>query len=176
MIIQQKPSPNFSKTSYDKDLIIIHKTLGLMPGTLNWLINPASQVSANYLITKEGEIYQLVADNKMAWHSGRISNPSALAKIVLKKYAWGSYVNPNKYSIGIEFEAMQNDKWTEEQMDAGVWLVAKLGITTILTHHEITSYKPSMEDWRDEILRQLKEPKNNKTKIINLLEEIRDLL
>lgn len=167
MDIIQKPSPNFSNTTYEKDLIIIHKTLGLMPGTLSWLTNSASQVSAQYFVTKNGVIYQLVADDKMAWHSGRIYYPSTLAKKFLKKTTWGSYVNPNKYSIGIECEALINDKWMEKQMDSLVWLVKKIGLTNILTHKEITSYKPEMGNWRNEIVRRLKEP------VINKDEEIR---
>jgi N-acetyl-anhydromuramyl-L-alanine amidase AmpD len=145
-----------------------------MPSTLNWLVNPAVQVSANYLVTKTGEIYQMVADDKSAWHAGRIYSPSALARQILKTKPTGGFVNPNRYSIGIEFEAKAGELWTDAQIVAGTWLVKKLGITTILTHHEITSYKPrEMTEWRDEILKRLKD-NNDSGKVgqaIKLIEE-----
>jgi len=160
MNIIQKPSPNWSNTSYKKDLIILHKTLGSHPGDLNWLTKSGSGVSANYLINREGQIFQLVPDNKMAWHSGRIIDPSDLAKQILKKYAWGTYINPNKYSIGIELSGMGTQEFTSSQEDSCVWLCKNIGITTILTHKEITVYKPDITPFRDIVLNRIKQPES----------------
>ena len=76
MKVIQSSSPNFSATMYSKIGVQLHKTLGLMPGTLDWLRNPDSQASAHYLITKLGVIHQLVSTEKRSWTSGRISQPS----------------------------------------------------------------------------------------------------
>lgn len=174
MEITQRPSPNYSSSGYDKTLGVTHKTLGLMPGCLEWLTMKESQVSSNYLITKKGEIYQLVQDKDMAWHAGNVSNPSdKFKKLALKQY-WGSYVNPNKYSIGIEFEALINDKWTKEQMEAGKWLVDKLNLKDWITHRDITSYKPYMDDWLNELLKpgDGDTPEEIKKQIINLVNKL----
>ena len=178
MEIIQKPTIKWSNTSYEKDLIVIHKTLGLMPGTLTHLSLTGKNVSAHYLVTKIGEIYQMVDDDKNAWHAGRIYSPSALARKVIKRTEKG-FINPNRYSIGIEFESLDKELWTEAQMVAGTWLIKKIGITTILTHHEITSYKPKeMTIWRDEILKRLQTPDDD-SKVVQatkLIEQALDLL
>ena len=56
--------------------------------SLNRLTNPKSKVSSHFLINRQGKIYRLIEDNKIAWHAG-------------KSY-WGKYKNLNKNSIGIE--------------------------------------------------------------------------
>lgn len=168
MDIIQSASPNYSYSNYDKNVLVLHKTLGLMPHTLAWLRNPDSQVSCQYLITKTGDIHQLVKNRDMAWHAGRIHEPSERAKRVMQKTNWGSYVNPNKYTIGIENEALINDEPTEEQLAANVWLYNYLkGISSVafdgnednfITHKDLTSYKPDLESWRDAILNSVLVP------------------
>jgi N-acetylmuramoyl-L-alanine amidase len=37
---------------------------------MEWLINPEAQVSCHYLIDEEGLVYQLVEEDKRAWHAG----------------------------------------------------------------------------------------------------------
>jgi len=176
MQIIQSPSPNHSSSSYDKTVVILHKTLGYMPWTLQWLQNPSAQVSAQYLITKKGEIHQLVADEDMAWHAGRVYYPSTRAKAVMLKTSWGSYVNPNKYSIGIENEALANDKWTPEQLKANAWLYKKLrddpkvafdgGSESFITHKDVTSYKPSLDLWRDVILKEVQKDEESGCEVV----------
>jgi len=176
MDIIQKPSPNYSKNSLYKSLIIIHKTLGAFDGAVSWLRNPSSGVSAHYVISKDGEIVQLVQNDKVAWHAGRISSPSVLAQQVMQRNIWG-FINPNRYSIGIEFEAMHGDGWTEKQMAAGAWLIKQFKITTILFHREIAVDKPPMDGWREEILKRLQEPQGSKVeKAVEHLKKATELL
>ena len=52
-------------------MIVIHATAGTVRSALAWLTNPASRVSAHYLIDKAGQIYRLVPDEYAAWHAGR---------------------------------------------------------------------------------------------------------
>jgi len=163
MKIIQSPSPNFSSSSYDKTVLMIHKTLGLMPWTLEWLQKPRAQASCQYIITKKGVIHQLVSDSDMSWHAGLIYNPSARGRRVMLKTNWGSYVNPNKYCIGIENEALINDTWTTPQLEANIWLFKKLrddpnvafdgSEDYFITHKDTASYKPDLESWRDAILK-----------------------
>jgi len=140
MQIKPTPSPNFTPGRKGKKIIAIvnHITAGLMPGTLSWLQNPAAKASAHYLVTKTGLIYQMVADENIAWHAGIVKTPN-----------WPLYdgSNPNYYTIGIEHEALAGEALTEAQYQATLWLhrqlVAKHGIPVdqdhIIGHYRIDS-------------------------------------
>ena len=85
-------SPNFSSKSRLKSkikFVIIHYT-GMQSeiGSIRRLKNPNSRVSCHYLINRKGKIFQMVNDNKTAWHAG--------------KSKWKSFKNLNHSSIGIE--------------------------------------------------------------------------
>ena len=85
-------SPNHSKKSrLSKDIkfVIIHYT-GMQSEieSINRLKNPKYMVSCHYFISRNGQITQLVKDNKVAWHAG--------------KSKWQNFINLNKCSIGIE--------------------------------------------------------------------------
>ncbi len=83
------PSPHFNDRALPIDSIILHYTD--MPGveeTLAWFRNPASQVSCHYLIDEKGQVYQLVDEDKRAWHAGQSF--------------WKGCTDMNSCSIGIE--------------------------------------------------------------------------
>ena len=85
-------SPNFDKKKRSKSsikIIVIHYT-GMQSEreSLLRLCNPKSKVSSHFVINKNGRIYRLVQDNRIAWHAG--------------KSCWREYRNLNKNSIGIE--------------------------------------------------------------------------
>jgi N-acetylmuramoyl-L-alanine amidase len=119
MQILHAPSPNFTPSRQGRNIIAIvdHITAGLMPGTLSWLRNPASNVSSHYLVTKAGEVYQLVKDEDTAWHAGIVNRP-----------IWPLYdgTNPNRYTLGIEHEALSGEGLTEAQYQATMKLHRKL--------------------------------------------------
>jgi len=86
--ITWKPSPNFSSRNGAKVThIIIHVTQGNTPGCVNWLCNPKAKASAHYVITKKGEIFQLVKLVDKAWH----------------------VLRANSFTIGIEHEGFIAD-------------------------------------------------------------------
>jgi N-acetylmuramoyl-L-alanine amidase len=73
----------------DIKLLIIHYTgMQSMRAALNRLISHRYKVSCHYLISREGKIFQIVDDNRVAWHAG--------------KSKWGNFESLNKKSIGIE--------------------------------------------------------------------------
>lgn len=87
------PSPNFNNRPEGTsiDYIVLHYTDFLtVKESLDCLISPSSNVSAHYLIDNDGTIYQLVHDEKRAWHAG-VSH-------------WQGKDNINHYSIGIELQ------------------------------------------------------------------------
>lgn len=89
--VVQAPSPNYSsRNGTDIDTIVLHHTASNNgAGDISWLRNPKSQVSAHYVLDRDGTIYQLVGDEKRAWHAGE----SALH---------GIPTDVNSRSIGIE--------------------------------------------------------------------------
>lgn len=70
--VTQAPSPNFNERGgKDIDTIVLHHTASNNgKADLAHMRNPAAQVSAHYMIDKDGKIYQLVNDSKRAWHAG----------------------------------------------------------------------------------------------------------
>jgi N-acetylmuramoyl-L-alanine amidase len=89
--VTQAPSPNFdSRNGADIDTIVLHHTgTNNGKGDLNHMRTPSAKVSAHYMIDQDGKIYQLVDDQKRAWHAG----PSQLH---------GKPTDVNGRSIGIE--------------------------------------------------------------------------
>lgn len=129
-------SPNYSSRSGRQPIAIVdHITAGLMPGCLTWMQNPKAKASAHYLVTRSGEVYQLVKDEYAAWHAGAVNKPS-----------WSLYdgTNPNRYTIGIEHEGYPDEPLTEAQYQATLQLhrelIGKYSIP-IDTDHIIGHYR-----------------------------------
>ena len=94
MKIRVNKSRNFSKkTRRLKDIqyLIIHYT-GMQSARVSMerLKNPNSKVSCHYFINRNGNVYKMIDDTKVAWHAG--------------KSKWKNIKNLNKYSIGIEIQ------------------------------------------------------------------------
>ena len=86
-------SPNFNDRPKDivPNILVIHYTgMQSLDQALQRLMSSNSQVSAHYLISRKGEIFKLVSEEKRAWHAG-------------VSY-WRGETDINSYSIGIELE------------------------------------------------------------------------
>jgi N-acetylmuramoyl-L-alanine amidase len=123
MTILERPSPNRSARSTSKlDVIVLHSTSGAMPGCLEWLTtkhaDPAKNVSAHYLIDREGHVYRLVPETEKAWHAG--------------KSAYRGRGDVNQFSIGIELENAAPD--TTPFPDAQYAVLAEL-VADIRSRH-----------------------------------------
>ena len=100
-------SPNYWKGRLGQKVegICFHHTGGTFSSAKNTFLSPSSQVSATYLIRKDGYVLQMVSIDDSAWTQGvsfaKIESvKNRCAQIVKDK--WG--VNPNTYLIGIEIE------------------------------------------------------------------------
>lgn len=83
------PSPNFDERSAPISLLVLHYTgMPDAASAINWLANPESKVSAHYVVTEDGKIIRMVAEDKRAWHAG--------------KSQWRGVSDINSASIGIE--------------------------------------------------------------------------
>ena len=87
-------SPNFgSRNNKNIDSVVLHTTVGTESGTIAWFKNPASQVSAHYVVSLDTNITQMVNEDKAAWHVGIAYKPTSK---VYKGF------NANFNTIGIE--------------------------------------------------------------------------
>ncbi len=99
-----RPSPNFDerKDGAKPELIVVHYTaMASAQAALDRLTDPAARVSAHYLIDEKGNIYQMVDEDKRAWHAGISS--------------WDGKDDVNSRSIGIEISNRNGDPYTKEQ-------------------------------------------------------------
>lgn len=86
------------------EAIVIHITDGPASACIDWFLRPESQVSAHYLVTRKGRVYQFVKERDSAWHAGRVVKP--------RWRLLREGVNPNYYTIGIEMEGWDEEKPT----------------------------------------------------------------
>ena len=91
------PSPNYGLRRADTEIefIILHYTAMSTEKSLERLCDPVHEVSCHYLIDPSGVCYQLVDNNKRAWHAG-------------KSY-WRGYHDLNSRSLGIELVNSGNE-------------------------------------------------------------------
>jgi AmpD protein len=117
------PSPNHGRRPAGApiDLAVLH-SISLPPGQyggpeieqlftnqLDWQAHPYFQqiqgleVSAHFLIRRDGELLQFVSVDDRAWHAGRSS--------------WRGRDNCNDYAVGIELEGLEHHPFESEQYD-----------------------------------------------------------
>lgn len=145
MKVIQSPSPNYAnRNGYKPELVVVHCTDGYFPGDLKFLQDPkggaAGPVSSHYLIAPNGDVHQLVQEDKMAWANGRVDKPTAK----LKKDLLGKYVNPNLYSISIEVSVRAKEQISTAQ-DASL----KLLIQDICTRNDILQTRDNIIGHRE---------------------------
>jgi N-acetylmuramoyl-L-alanine amidase len=107
----QVPSPNHNERR--PNYVIIHDTSNdNIERPLKTLTDPAREVSAHYLIGRDGALYQLVDENHRAWHAGQ-------------SY-WGGLTDLNSASIGIELDNTGDEPYAEPQIDRLIGLLKEL--------------------------------------------------
>lgn len=81
--------------------IVEHRTAG--PGAVSWFQNPASQVSANYVILLDGTIVCCVEEEDAAWHAG----------VVQPQSEFYGETNPNLWCVTSETKILRSNMvWT----------------------------------------------------------------
>ena len=107
------PSPNHDARR--AQLIVLHYTeQESVQHSLDTLrsANSGGPVSAHYLLGEDGATYQLVSDERRAWHAGA--------------GRWGTIHELNSASIGIEIDNDGHEPFTDAQFDALVSLLEDL--------------------------------------------------
>lgn len=111
------PSPNFGERTLPVSMLVLHYT-GMQSGAaaINWLANPASKVSAHYVVDEDGQLVYMVREEQRAQHAGL-------------SY-WRGVTDCNSASIGIEIVNPGHEfgyrPFPEAQMDTVTRLVAEL--------------------------------------------------
>ena len=94
-------------------MVVVHYTTNNDAETaIRTLTNPAREVSAHYLIGRDGRIVQLVDEDRRAWHAGA-------------SY-WSGHRDVNSASIGIELDNNGREPFPPTQIDALLALLADL--------------------------------------------------
>lgn len=95
------------------NFVIIHHTAQkACEQTLKTFTLTKSQVSAHYVICKDGTIHQMLNDYLRAWHAG-------VAK-------WGNVTDVNSVSIGIELDNNGYEAFADAQIENLILLLARL--------------------------------------------------
>lgn len=118
-------SPNFNeRIGYAApNMIVLHYTgMKTAKDALERLCDPAAEVSAHYVIDEDGTLYQLVDEEKRAWHAG-----------VSK---WDGETDINSASIGIELVNPGHEFGYRAFPAAQMEALAKL-CKDIMTRHDI---------------------------------------
>ena len=121
MEITERPSPNFGERAggIAPSLIVLHYTaMESADAACDRMCDEACKVSAHYLVTREGEIFRLVDEDKRAWHAG--------------EGRWAGKDDINSRSIGIELDNDGESAFPDAQMEALEWLLGD-----IMERHEI---------------------------------------
>jgi N-acetylmuramoyl-L-alanine amidase len=105
------PSPNFGERL--PSFVVIHYTgADSASAAVRMLSSPQSQVSAHYLVARDGTIVQLVDERARAWHAG--------------ESRWGALFDLNSASIGIELDNDGRTAFPQAQIDALLSLLSDL--------------------------------------------------
>ncbi len=113
-------------------MLLLHYTgMESMEAARDRLSDPESKVSAHYLVDEDGHVFDLVPDDKRAWHAGL-------------SY-WDHECDINSLSIGIEIVNLGHEfgyqDFPQEQMQAVLKLcqnvMSKYNITYVLGHSDV---------------------------------------
>jgi N-acetylmuramoyl-L-alanine amidase len=95
------------------NFVIIHHTAqNACDSTLRTFTLPRTEVSAHYVICKDGTIHHMLSDYLRAWHAGNSR--------------WGNVTDINSVSIGIELDNNGYENFAEPQMNSLLALLKRL--------------------------------------------------
>ncbi|GAB3203389.1 N-acetylmuramoyl-L-alanine amidase [Pontibacter aydingkolensis] len=100
---------NMRKPNY---VIIHHTAQNSTAQTLKTFTTPATQVSAHYVIGRDGKVYQMLNDYLRAWHGGASR--------------WGNNTDINSSSIGIELDNNGAEPFAEPQINSLIGVLEML--------------------------------------------------
>lgn len=145
MTILDSPNRDGYPGTRHVEAIVWHITEGT--DSRGWLTSPASKVSSNYLVSRDGTINQLVPPDQDAWANGIVKEPNTTNPLIRQWQAEG--VNFNQRTVSIEHEGHSSHNkggsltlaQTRATIALTAWLCDQYGIAPdqehILGHYEI---------------------------------------
>lgn len=139
-------SPNYNNRPIGTaiDALVIHTTEGLWPSDIDWLCADKSDVSAHFVISPAGAVYQLVKKADRAWHAG--------------ESFYAGRVDWNDFSIGIEISHKAGQTYPVPQINALNQLCAMLLVNYPIPRENVVKHawiavpagrKTDPTDWTD---------------------------
>lgn len=101
--VKKTGCPNVGGPMTQQRGVVLHIAQGSYQGTISWQMNPASQVSSHFIVSKKGEITQMVDTAYTAW----------------------TQADGNGKWLSIENEGYVPDPLTDAQLDACAAILAK---------------------------------------------------
>lgn len=114
---------NLRKPHY---VILHHTAQNSCTKTIETFTSPAREVSAHYVICKDGTVHHMLNDYFRAWHAG-------VAR-------WGSIADINSVSLGIELDNNGYDSFPAPQINALIVLLNKLKVTYNIPAHNFIGH------------------------------------
>jgi len=112
-----RQSPNQSaRDDVPLDPIVLHNTDGRVSGSIDHFLKSSSEVSAHYLVGRDGAVYRMVPEHRKAWHARQ----------------------ENSRSIGIELEAYKGAEGMTQIQERMLTLL----IADIKSRHSINRIIP----------------------------------
>lgn len=144
-VIKNSPNHYNGRCGYKADVIVFHQTGGdtLVPA-LNWYMNPGALCSPNWVIDKDGTIYELVnADNAAYCNGTQASNSNAKLYYAnaTSRIVKSRKTNANYYTYSMEFVHCAKGNITKAQIDACVELIK----TIIIPHMKANGVVPRID-------------------------------
>ena len=105
-------------------MVIIHTCESNYASCWSWLDNPASQVSAHYVVNEDGsEISQLVREQNRGWHIAALYD----CTLNRRHECWRNGVQSNHFTVGVEHAGfVSQDSFPRAQLDSSAALVCDI--------------------------------------------------
>lgn len=135
------PSPNFDARKAPPDMIVLHYTgMQTGDGAIARLRDPEAKVSAHYVVEEDGRVFQLVPEERRAWHAG-VS-------------FWKGATDINAASVGVEIVNPGHEfgyrPFPDVQIAAVIALVADIRTRWIIDNARIVGHSDVAPDRKDD--------------------------
>lgn len=135
------PSPNFDARKAPPDMIVLHYTgMQTGEGAIARLRDPEAKVSAHYVVEEDGRVFQLVPEERRAWHAG-VS-------------FWKGATDINAASVGVEIVNPGHEfgyrPFPDVQIAAVIALVADIRTRWIIDNARIVGHSDVAPDRKDD--------------------------
>ena len=123
------------------DHLVLHYTgMRSEEGARDWLCDPRSQVSSHYVVFENGHIFQLVDENRRAWHAGRSF--------------WRGITDVNSRSIGIEIANPGHEfgyrPFPDRQIEAVIGLCRSIFARHFIPPHQVVAHSDIAPDRKED--------------------------